>query len=158
MQLKKLTKGSNVYNHHFEIRFPFGKKKKKPATLSSEATTPKVHIINFCITRTFFKKKRSFKRNIITISQKQTNRKDPRSKNLDWPNKVFKRRTKKNGVALLRVQDLWSLVNSYSLGSLSSHVGLCLWRGFKFKKQREEEEQTDWNWKLKLALFVLQSA
>lgn len=61
------------------------------------------------------------------------------------------------GVALLRVQDLRSLVNSYSLQSLSSHVGLCLWREFKFKKQREEEGRTDWNWKLKLALFVLQS-
>lgn len=56
------------------LRFAFLSAKKKPATLSSEATTPKAHYINFCITRTFFKKKRSFKRNIITISQKQTDR------------------------------------------------------------------------------------
>lgn len=54
--------------------FFWKKKKKKPATLSSEATTPKAHYINFCITRTFFKKKKgvSTETSLQSAKSKQT--------------------------------------------------------------------------------------
>lgn len=93
MQLKKLTKGSNVYNHHFEIRFPFGKKKACNFKLWSYNT--KAHSINFCITRTFFKKKKgvSTETSLQSAKSKQTD-KTQEARILTDPTKFLKLLTK----------------------------------------------------------------
>lgn len=80
------------------LRFDFllekKKKKKKPATLSSEATTPKAHYINFCITRTFFKKKRvSTETSLQSAKSKQTD-KTQEARILTDPTKFLKLLTK----------------------------------------------------------------
>lgn len=95
MQLKKLTKGSNVYNHHFEIRFPFGKKKKKPATLSSEATTPKTHYINFALLERFSRKKGVSKETSLQSAKSKQTEKTQEARILTDPTKFLKEEPKR---------------------------------------------------------------
>lgn len=76
------------------LRFAFLSAKKNPATLSSEATTPKAHYINFCITRTFFKKKRvSTETSLQSAKSKQTD-KTQEARILTDPTKFLKLLTK----------------------------------------------------------------